>query len=92
MLAAPPDVAPSHSALVIHADAKVFAAQMGAGDSVSYELGNGRSSWVQVVQGEVELGGEKLSAGDGSAITDEQAITLKANEMSELLLFDLATP
>lgn len=89
MLAGPPGIAPGSNALTIHADAQVFAAQLSAGESIEYAIAPGRAVWIQVAKGEVALGSDKLTAGDGAAITGERAIKLKANELSELLLFDL---
>jgi redox-sensitive bicupin YhaK (pirin superfamily) len=36
------------------------------------------------------VNGQDLKQGDGAAISDEQKLTIKAIEDSELLLFDLA--
>jgi len=41
-------------------------------------------------RGAVLLNGEKLSAGDGAAISGEKQITCEASQDSEMLLFDLA--
>jgi hypothetical protein len=38
----------------------------------------------------VDLNGQKLSAGDGAAVSDERLLTLRGNEPAEVLLFDLA--
>jgi redox-sensitive bicupin YhaK (pirin superfamily) len=46
--------------------------------------------WVQVAHGAVHLNGQHLTAGDGAAINDETALTLRAETPAELLLFDMA--
>jgi hypothetical protein len=38
----------------------------------------------------VALGGAELAAGDGAAVSDEPGLAIRAEEASELLLFDLA--
>jgi redox-sensitive bicupin YhaK (pirin superfamily) len=43
-----------------------------------------------VLRGGVEAGGEKLTAGDGLAVSEEPELVLQATEESEVLLFDLA--
>ena len=43
----------------------------------------------QVLRGSVNLLGHDLSAGDGGAVTDENAISVQAAVPSEVLLFDL---
>jgi len=45
---------------------------------------------LQVAKGSVEVNGKFLTAGDGAAISDENKIAFKAEEDSEVLLFDLA--
>ena len=76
-------------AVKIHQDAKVFEASLGAGEEIAYELKKGRHAWAQVVKGAVSLGGVELKAGDGAAISEEERITIRADEPSEFLLFDL---
>jgi quercetin 2,3-dioxygenase len=75
----------------IHQDARVYASVLGAGDSVEYPIAAGRHAWVQCAAGELEVNGVALKAGDGVAVSDEPALSLKGNGAgAELLLFDLA--
>ncbi len=77
--------------LVVHQDADLFATRLGANESAAYALKSGRKAWVQMVAGEASINGEKLVAGDGAAIEDEDALTLAAAaDGAEALLFDLA--
>ncbi len=68
----------------------MYTTLLGKGDTVSHALAPGRHAWVQVARGQVRLGDTVLSAGDGAALTDEPAVTLGADEPSEVLVFDLA--
>src|SRR5262245_27464338 len=68
-LVASPDGA--QGSLTIHQDARLFAALLSAGGSVSHPLAGGRHSWVQVARGAVKVGEAALRAGDGAAISDE---------------------
>jgi hypothetical protein len=77
-------------AVTIHQDAEVYSAILGAGEEVAHEPRAGRSAWVQVVKGSLKLNDTQLSAGDGAAVTGEERLTLRADEPSEFLLFDLA--
>ncbi|MGH0036819.1 MAG: pirin family protein [Myxococcota bacterium] len=61
-----------------------------AGDDLARALRPGRSAWLQLIAGEVELAGRRLAAGDGAAVTGESALEVRATDDSELLLFDLA--
>ena len=76
--------------LTIHQDAKFYATLLSRSDEVIHNLEAGRFAWVQNAAGSIELNGHTLKQGDGAAISDEQQLTIKATEDSELLLFDLA--
>jgi redox-sensitive bicupin YhaK (pirin superfamily) len=74
----------------INQDAKLFVTLLAPGEEITQQLGNKRYAWLQVAKGEVELNGQKLRQGDGAAIKEEEKLTIKATEQSEILLFDLA--
>ncbi|GAC1437570.1 MAG: pirin family protein [Terriglobales bacterium] len=76
--------------VTIHQDAKLYVSLLASGEQVTHGLSNGRSAWLQVAKGAVELNGNALSRGDGAAISDEQKLTIKGTEDAEVLLFDLA--
>jgi hypothetical protein len=76
--------------VTIHQDAKLYVSLLAPGQEVKHDLALNRSAWLQVAKGEVELNGKKLDQGDGAAITEEQNLTLKGVQGSEVLLFDLA--
>ena len=77
--------------LKINQDVSVYNSILKAGLEVSYDLAEKRHAWIQVVKGTLEINGEKLSAGDGAAISEEKLLKLKALESeTEFLLFDLA--
>lgn len=42
-----------------------------------------------VVKGEVSINGTKATTADGTAVWDEQALSVHADSESEILLFDL---
>ena len=76
--------------VTLHQDAEVYGASLGEGEDVVHELRGGRHAWVQVVKGSVAVGGVKLKAGDGAAVSEEERLSIRASEPSEILLFDLA--
>lgn len=76
--------------VTIHQDAKLYVSLLAPGQEVQHRLGNGRSAWLQVAKGAVELNGKKLKQGDGAAISDEPKLNIKGDHDSEILLFDLA--
>jgi redox-sensitive bicupin YhaK (pirin superfamily) len=77
-------------ALTIHQDAELYTTLLAAGENVTHRVRPDRHAWVQVARGAVTLNGKPLRAGDGAAVSDEEAVTLSASEASEVLLFDLA--
>jgi redox-sensitive bicupin YhaK (pirin superfamily) len=76
--------------LIIHQDAAIYRASLAAGKSLEYALQPGRHAWLQVLSGEVTAGGNRLTAGDGLALSEETALSVTANQPADLLLFDLA--
>jgi hypothetical protein len=76
--------------VIIHQDATVYGTLLADGERVTYEPRPGRHAWVHVARGSVELNGTRLAAGDGAAVSDERAITLRGAGAAEVLLFDLA--
>ena len=76
--------------VTVHQDVDIYRGTFGAGEEESFELRRGRHAWVQVLKGSVTLGGVALAQGDGAAVSEEDRLTLRASEPSEILLFDLA--
>ena len=74
----------------IHQDVDLYAAMLTKGDQITYELNEERYAWIQVAHGHIVLNSQHLKAGDGAAIGDENKLAIKAQESSEILLFDLA--
>jgi len=78
---------PVEDAVKIHQDVRLFATVL-EGETVEYDLGQGRYVWLQVARGSMEFNGTPLQAGDGAAISEEQHIELEGH--GEALVFDLA--
>ena len=70
-------------------DVDIYASLLSEGERVGHDLGAGRSSWVQVVNGVVDVNDAALQAGDGLAIHSANEIKIVARDDSEFLLFDL---
>ena len=75
--------------LKIFQDVSLYAGSLAAGDGIGHRLLPGRHAWMQVVRGAVSLNGTALLEGDGAAVSQEEALAIRAAEDSELLLFDL---
>jgi quercetin 2,3-dioxygenase len=83
------DNAGADGALKIGADAAVYASILSAGKQVEHTLATGRHAWLHVAKGALTVNGTALSAGDAVAVSDESRLSVKADQDSELLLFDL---
>lgn len=80
----------AEGSVTIYQDVRLYDALLAEGDEVTRQLAAGRHAWLQVVKGAVTLNGNTLNAGDGAAVSNEELLTIKAEEESEILLFDLA--
>ena len=76
--------------IVFHQDVAIYASILGEGEAVEHRPAAGRGAWLQVALGSVVVNGQRLDEGDGAAIVDEAAITIRGASASEVLLFDLA--
>src|SRR5207237_234063 len=56
--------------LSIRADARLYLAELQAGEEVRHEIAAGRHVWLQVLRGSVRAAGESLSAGDALAASE----------------------
>ncbi|CAN5613727.1 pirin family protein [soil metagenome] len=74
----------------INQDVRLYASILTNGEELSHVQAEGRHAWIQLIRGSLDVNGERLNAGDGAAISDEEALVLKANaDKTEFLLFDL---
>jgi redox-sensitive bicupin YhaK (pirin superfamily) len=76
--------------LTIHQDARLYLASLLPGQAISHALIKGRGAWLQILNGSVRFQDNQLAAGDGVAITEEKAVAVQAENLAEVLLFDLA--
>jgi quercetin 2,3-dioxygenase len=74
--------------LSINQDADIYLANLQR--PVTHPLQTGRHAWLQVLSGSMSLNGEKLSAGDAAAVSDEEELKLQPEGAAEVILFDLA--
>jgi len=74
----------------IYQDARLYLTHCAAGDVRDITLPQGRYGYVHIATGEVDFGGQILSAGDAVMFDSSDAVHLKATQPSEILWFDLA--
>ena len=77
-------------ALPIRANARVLGATLKAGETVQYDLADGRHAYLVPASGALDVNGVHLDARDGAAIEGETALTIRAEADSEFVLVDAA--
>ncbi len=76
--------------LTIHQDVDLYASVLDQGNEVTLDNVTDRRIFVQVVSGELDVNGEKLSAGDGAQLRQAEGIKARAESDAEFLVFNLA--
>ena len=75
-------------ALPIRTSARVAGATVKAGETVTYDLGEGRHLYLVPATGAIEVNGVAANARDGVAIRDVAVVTITAKEDAEIVLVD----
>ncbi len=75
--------------ITIHQDVDLYASILEQGHEVTLDDTGDRRVFVQVVHGDIVVNDEALSAGDGAAIAQADAIRVSASSDAEFLLFNL---
>jgi hypothetical protein len=86
MLASPDAV---QGSLLIHQNARVFAARLDGTEKLEYPIGAGRKAYLHVARGGLKANGYALSAGDALMYEDEMKVELSVAKEAEVLLFDM---
>lgn len=76
--------------VTIHQDVDLYASVLTAGSELEHSFAANRNGWLQVVRGRLEVDDKILGSGDGAAISGVDALSMKATEDTEFLLFDMA--
>jgi quercetin 2,3-dioxygenase len=76
-------------AVKVHQDVTFYVSRLSAGDRVAHEPKPGRRAFFYVIDGDVTLNGEKLSAGDQARVTDVTKLEITGARESEVILIDL---
>ena len=86
-LVASPDGA--QGSVTIHADARLYAGLLDGKQSAQLTLAPNRKSYVHLVRGELDVNGQRLTAGDAALLADEIQVNLTHGKDAEVLVFDL---
>lgn len=78
-----------HDSLHLQHDVLMQSSLLDEGQHLVHQLAPGRRAWLHLVAGEVTLGDDVLSIGDGASIEAERAVSLTASAETEILLLEL---
>jgi quercetin 2,3-dioxygenase len=70
-------------------DARTFVTRLTSGTSVGHDYPQGRGGYLYVMDGAVEVGADKLSAGDAAKIFGAERLGITAVDDAELILIDV---
>jgi len=74
----------------LNQDVSLFASILDADQEIERAMGSGRYAWIQVARGAISVNGENAEQGDGLVVVGESNLKIRAEQPSEILLFDLA--
>ncbi|VEG69476.1 pirin-like protein [[Pasteurella] aerogenes] len=74
----------------VYQDMKLWRYQLKANQQETIDLNRKRNYWLQMVKGEITVGGQKVTTSDGVAISKENAAAIETSTDAEFLFFDLA--
>ena len=74
----------------LNQDVDLFASILDANQEVERVMDQARYAWIQVARGSIHVNGERAEQGDGVVVVGESTLTIRSQQPSEVLLFDLA--
>jgi redox-sensitive bicupin YhaK (pirin superfamily) len=74
----------------MNADASIFAGLFNGDEVERRSLDPQRLTYVHVARGEIDVNGQRLSAGDAATLDGEERLELSQGRDAEVLVFDLA--
>jgi quercetin 2,3-dioxygenase len=75
--------------VTVHQDAAVYIARLHPGVEVMHELGAERGAYVYLIEGAAMYDGASVATGDAAKVTDQASLTIRADDVSELILVDV---
>ena len=75
--------------ITIHRDVDLYAGMLEPGVQLQHAFSAARRGWLQLIRGEIDANGAKLSAGDGLSIQDTEILNLRGITPADFLVFDM---
>jgi len=76
------------SGVTVHQDARMYVSGLDLEVTLEHEFRQGRGGYFYLIQGGIELNGERLTTGDAAKVLGEGLLRIRALEPSELILVD----
>ncbi|HEY7544162.1 MAG TPA: pirin family protein [Blastocatellia bacterium] len=77
------------SGVRIHQDATIYIATIRGGDKIIHRIGEGRRAYLFVIDGRLQLNGQKLERGDQARISGVTELEFASSDAAEIYLIDL---
>ena len=74
--------------VTVHQDVSMYVARLDPGVGVEHAFGAGRGGYVYLIEGEVDLNGERLATGDAAKVLGGGLLRIAARATSELIFVD----
>ena len=74
--------------VTVHQDASVYISRLDSGVTLEHEFGQGHGGYFYLIQGGIELNGDRLTTGDAAKVLGDGLLRIRALEPSELILVD----
>ena len=74
--------------VTVHQDVGMYVSRLDPGTTVEHEFREGRGGYFYLIEGEIELNGERLTTGDAAKVLGEGLLRVSARAQSELILVD----
>jgi redox-sensitive bicupin YhaK (pirin superfamily) len=74
--------------VTVHQDVSMYVARLDPGVAVEHTFGDGRGGYFYLIEGEIELNGERLTTGDAAKVLAGGLLQIAANATSELIFVD----
>lgn len=78
--------------LMIAQDVNIYIGMFGPGQKATLPLAEGRSIWLHVATGQLNVNGHQVHAGDGVCLEQESALVLKDGHEAKVIVFELRSP
>lgn len=75
-----------NGAVKVHRNASVYVSHLEHGKAVEHVIEPGSGVYFFLIEGDVNLNGERLTAGDAAMIQDEERLAISARQPSELVM------